>query len=108
MLKRRIKSVIDQTVGLLQRTKPGRYAASRVVDSAMHRTSRLVHRDTTLTFAVPNGLNAFRVATFATKEPETLEWIDGMERGAVLWDVGANVGLYSCYAARARGLRVFA
>jgi FkbM family methyltransferase len=28
--------------------------------------------------------------------------------GAVLWDLGANIGLYSLYAARARGCRVVA
>jgi len=45
---------------------------------------------------------------FATKEPETLEWIDRIPEKSVLWDIGANVGLYSCYAAKARGCRVFA
>jgi FkbM family methyltransferase len=34
--------------------------------------------------------------------------MDSIARGSVMWDVGANVGLYSCYAARARGCRVFA
>ncbi len=33
------------------------------------------------------------------KEPDTLEWIDGMPDGACFWDVGANVGIYSLYAA---------
>ncbi len=31
-----------------------------------------------------------------------------MTEGAVFWDVGSNIGLYSCYAAKARGIRVFA
>jgi len=46
--------------------------------------------------------------TFSTKEPETLEWIDKIPQGSVIWDVGANIGLYTCYAAKARGCRVFA
>jgi FkbM family methyltransferase len=61
-----------------------------------------------LELAVPNGLNRYRADTFATKEPETLEWIDRIPENSVLWDIGANVGLYSCYAAKARGCRVFA
>lgn len=48
-----------------------------------------------------------RVDWFWDKEPETLLWIDNMERGAVLWDVGANVGMYSLYAA-AMGKAVYA
>lgn len=47
-----------------------------------------------------------RAFTLHTKEPETLEWIDGMNSKATLWDIGANVGMYSVYAAK-RGIRVF-
>lgn len=71
-------------------------------------TQTVTHLGTTLSFAVPNVLNQFRVDSFATKEPETLQWIDGIPSGAVLWDVGANVGLYACYAAKARNCRVIA
>ena len=42
----------------------------------------------------------WRANTFASKEPETLAWIDGMCREDVLWDIGANVGLYTVYAAK--------
>lgn len=42
-----------------------------------------------------------RAKTYATKEPETLEWIRRYTRpGDVLWDVGANIGLYSLFAAK--------
>ena len=47
-----------------------------------------------------NEINYFRATTFETKEPETLEWIDTIPKNSVLWDIGANVGLYSLYAAR--------
>lgn len=74
----------------------------------MARTQSIKHRGVNLTFSVPNSLNRYRVDTFSTKEPETLQWIDQFPEGSVMWDIGANVGLYSCYAARARGCRVFA
>jgi len=46
----------------------------------------------------PNALCAFRAETFSTKEPETLEWIEEFgANGAVLYDIGANIGLYSIY-----------
>jgi FkbM family methyltransferase len=45
----------------------------------------------------------FRVDTYSTKEPETLDWLDEELRdGDVFFDVGANIGLYSLYAAKRR------
>ena len=36
--------------------------------------------------------------TIFSKEPETLEWIDGFkDEGFIFWDIGANIGLYSIY-----------
>lgn len=61
-----------------------------------------------MAFSAPNRVSAWRVLTIASKEPETIAWIDRMDAGAVLYDVGANIGLFSVYAAVARGCRVFA
>ena len=44
---------------------------------------------------------------FGQDEPETVAWIQGLPGGCVLWDIGANIGLYSLLAAR-RGLHVLA
>lgn len=44
-----------------------------------------------------NYVTKYRWDTFFFKEPETLAWIDKMEDGSTLWDVGANVGIYSMY-----------
>lgn len=41
-------------------------------------------------------------------EPQTLEWIDTIGGGDVLWDVGANVGAYALYAAKIPGISVLA
>ena len=50
-------------------------------------------------FFVPNQLLEWRVNTCLTKEPETIEWIDGFENkeNLIFWDIGANIGLYSIY-----------
>ena len=46
--------------------------------------------------------------TLFTKEPATIEWIAGFNADDVLVDIGANVGMYSIWSARTRGVRVFA
>lgn len=55
--------------------------------------------DKEIKFFVPNQLLEWRVATFFTKEPETLEWIDSFQEkeNFIFWDIGANIGLYSIY-----------
>ena len=50
---------------------------------------------------------AKRAQTFSTKHPEILAWIDAFAPDDVLMDIGANVGIYTLYAAY-RGHRVFA
>jgi len=47
-----------------------------------------------------NWITKYRTRTFNSKEPEMLDWIDENVRGDdVLFDVGANIGIYSIYAA---------
>jgi FkbM family methyltransferase len=89
-------------------TRIGSVLIESTLESAMRRTRSVSHRGTRLLFSVPNRLNQVRVQTFSTKEPETLAWIDSIPEGATVWDIGANVGLYSCYAAKARRCRVIA
>jgi FkbM family methyltransferase len=44
----------------------------------------------------PNSICKYRHATFSTKEPEMLEWIEEFG-GGVFFDIGANIGIYSLY-----------
>src|SRR5690348_10867014 len=108
MLRSTLKHVVDAAVAASARTTLGRRLQSRVVESARQRTQSVNHGGVTLLFAVPNAACKYRADTFSSKEPETLAWIDSLPTGSTLWDVGANVGLYSCYAAKARNCRVFA
>lgn len=108
IVKNALKRLVALAVVFMGRSTIGRYVYSQIVSDAMGRTQKIEHQGLSLIFSVPNPLNKFRVDTFATKEPETLAWIDDMPQGAVVWDVGANVGLYACYAAKRRGCRVFA
>jgi FkbM family methyltransferase len=64
-----------------------------------------------LRFTLPrdNWITDLRYRTYNSKEPETLDWLDTLGANDVLFDVGANIGLYTLYAAsRHRGMRIAA
>jgi FkbM family methyltransferase len=64
--------------------------------------------DTKVIYGTPNTMCAWRVKSFFTKEPETIEWMGTFATDDVLIDVGANVGMYSIWASKVCGARVFA
>jgi FkbM family methyltransferase len=53
----------------------------------------------TIYFFCPGKLPGWRAQTLLAKEPETIEWINTFSDKDVFWDIGANVGVYSLYAA---------
>ncbi len=59
-------------------------------------------------YCMPNVKARWRIETLFTKEPSTIAWLNRLQPGAVLLDVGANVGMYTLWAAKTRGARVFA
>lgn len=61
-----------------------------------------------LRYALPGTTPLWRVQTLFTKEPSTIEWLESIEIGGTLLDVGANVGMYTVFAAVMREARVFA
>lgn len=111
-MKARIKAVLKgavrRSLGTARKTRVGRYIFQQALDTSMAGVCEVFHDGTHLLLAAPNALCNWRAKTFATKEPETLEWIDSIPVGAVLWDIGANVGLYAVYAAKRRKCRVWA
>ena len=106
-LKFIIKKSISILVTLMSKFRFGRFFYAQIVENSMTRIQKVNHNDIELFISVPNALNQYRAKTFSSKEPETLEWIDRIAENAVFWDIGANVGLYSCYAAKKKNCRVF-
>ena len=86
----------------------GNYFWESLVNVIRSRYSNVNYKGVQYTFSTPNLLSLYRARTFSTKEPETLAWIDQINAGSVVWDIGANVGLYSVYAAKSRGCDVYA
>jgi FkbM family methyltransferase len=59
-------------------------------------------------YATTGNSSVKRVRSLFSKEPITLAWIDSFERGEVVYDIGANVGMYTIYAAVMRDAEVYA
>lgn len=103
-----IKKVIRSAINLTSRTKIGEYINEQVLSDAMNRSTQIIHNGTKIQIITPNALCNWRAKTFSTKEPETLQWIDNIPENSTIWDIGANIGLYSIYAAKKRHCRVWA
>ena len=86
----------------------GLILGEKISKSMKKKTRVIVHQSVDLKLFVPDELNDWRAITFASKEPETLAWIDTFENSSVFWDVGANIGLYSLYAAQKKSCKVVA
>ena len=96
-----------QWIKLLKRFSP--QFAYKLIDSLLefsdNQTIEVKHLNNKkevvlLGFNAPNSLCRYRVSTFSSKEPETLRWIDENKHLGNLFDIGANVGIYSIYFAK--------
>ena len=106
-MKNKIKLLVNFFINLITKTRLGFYVLRILLDSAMGKFVEITHEGLSLKIVIPNTLCEWRAKTFSTKEPETLDWIDSFEERAVVWDIGANVGLYSMYAAKKRNCSVW-
>lgn len=55
-----------------------------------------------------HGRLRWRAMTFFSEEPETIRWLESLRGDDLLWDIGANAGLYSIYAAKFARCKVLA
>jgi FkbM family methyltransferase len=62
----------------------------------------------TIAFAVLGETSALRAKGLLTKQQATIAWIDTFAPHSVFWDIGANVGGYTLYAALGQDIKVVA
>jgi FkbM family methyltransferase len=70
--------------------------------------AEIEHAGVRMYFATPTNFTLWRVTTIYEKEPWTLEWVATIEPDEILLDCGANVGMYTIWAAATRKARVYA
>jgi FkbM family methyltransferase len=56
-----------------------------------------------LDFVCENRIEIWRAETLLEKEPGTIAWLKGLKDGDIFYDIGANIGCYTLYAARLVG-----
>jgi len=61
-----------------------------------------------LIFCTGHGRLVWRAKTLLTEEEEIIKWIDSFNKDDIFYDIGANVGNYSLYAAKTKGIKVYA
>lgn len=106
LIKKVLNILVVALISTLEKLSIGRYVLDLITNQTMNRILKINHNGE-MKFNIPNTLNYIRAKTFSTKEPETLEWIDNLKKDSVFWDIGANIGLYSIYAAKQKNCRVF-
>ena len=94
-LAKSLKRIFSKVRSRLNFLSPSTLLVRRALDTRI-----AVRRNGHKVFQIYNygELSAYRAKSFESKEPETLEWIDSMHSSSVLFDVGANIGIYSLYA----------
>jgi FkbM family methyltransferase len=81
---------------ILYQDLPNAFAAIRLLGSI----NKVYSRGLSFKLVSDNWITKYRVRTFNDKEPEMLDWIDQyLLDDDVFFDVGANIGIYSIYAA---------
>lgn len=107
-LKSVLLAVLSPLVKLIAAVPGGKLFVEQMLHFSMNRSTEIILNDLKLSFAIPNALSRYRIDSFPYKEPETIEWINDIPKGSVLWDIGANIGLYSVYAAKKSDCMVYA
>lgn len=96
----------DMFIRLAGLNRPIRFY--RALLSRIDARKRVNVRGADLLFDANEELHLLRANILNSKEPETLDWIDGFDQKSVFFDIGANIGVFSLYAAVKRNCSVVA
>ncbi len=71
-------------------------------DKRLLKTQPVFNKEKTLLFEIYDygEICRYRASSFLYKEPETIKWIDSFNSSEYFLDIGANIGIYSLYAAK--------
>jgi FkbM family methyltransferase len=99
-------SILKTGIGLLGQRR-GAEVSARLAEQLSPIVAVTI-RSGTIHFYCPGYSPFWQADALLEKEPETIEWIDTFKAGDNFWDIGANVGVYTLYAALRSGVTVLA
>ena len=103
-----LKTIIHKIFYITKLSNTFRKILDIIIDENSQNLRRINTNNSYLFFYQTNLITKYRIDSFFQKEPETLEWIDSFKQKSEFWDVGANIGLYSIYAAKTKNCNVTA
>ena len=101
-------SVLFIFVKSIQALPRGRRVSTLFLEKVWEQTEKVETSKGAIYFAAPDWLSKYRTNSFYQKEPETIAFLNTLTKESILWDVGANIGIYSVYAGKVTGARVYA
>ena len=107
LIKKIVKSLSKKIVDILFYFNSGRYFLEKLNLNTSNKKYKIIYKNKKYNFHIPNRMNLYRAQTFLSKEPETIKWIENFNDGSVFWDIGANIGIYSCFAAKEKKAKTF-
>lgn len=78
-----------------------------MIKRQISKVTTISHKGVDMIFNTPNMLCLWRAESLFKKEPMTVKWLDTFTNNSILWDVGANVGMYSIYSAAIKKCKVY-
>jgi FkbM family methyltransferase len=107
-IKNILKRFVSQIATMIIKIPAADFFIDEIILKRLEIFSIANHNEVSIKLYTPNRLCLERARTFSSKEPETLDWIDSFPNNSCLWDIGANIGLYSLYAAKKKSIKVIA
>jgi FkbM family methyltransferase len=97
--------LLVKSIELLPR---GKRVSTLFLEKVWSRTVKVETSNGPIYFAAPDWLSKYRANSLYEKSPETIAFLNTLTKESILWDVGANIGIYSIYASKVTGARVYA
>jgi FkbM family methyltransferase len=103
-----ISGFVQLQLRAIKRLPRGRFILTDIGHGLNRDKTKLMVNGRQLVLSTPNWLTHRRAKRLLTDEPETIAWINSFGSNSVFWDIGANIGIYSIYAAAIKGCEVVA